>query len=163
MNLREEKGWAYGARTMLLGARGLRPFLVYAPVQTDRTGDSIAELIMELERIRSSGPVEASEMRRVIAGLTRELPGRYETAGAVLASMLDSATYGLPLDYPSGLAERYEALSLSDLQEETKIVRPESMLWLVVGDLSKIRDQIEALDIARIETWDANGDTVKEE
>ena len=163
MNLREEKGWAYGARTMLLGARGLRPFLVYAPVQTDRTGDSIAELIMELERIRSSRPVEASEMRRVIAGLTRELPGRYETAGAVLASMLDSATYGLPLDYPSGLAERYEALSLSDLQEETKIVRPESMLWLVVGDLSKIRDQIEALDIATIETWDANGDTVNEE
>ena len=77
--------------------------------------------------------------------------------------LLDSATYGLPLDYPSGLAERYEALSLSDLQEETKIVRPESMLWLVVGDLSKIRDQIEALDIATIETWDANGDTVNEE
>ena len=160
MNLREEKGWAYGARTILFRAKKLRPFLVYAPVQTDRTGDSIAELIRELETIRSSRPIEVLEMQRVIAGLTRELPGRYETADAVLSSILESATYGRPLDYPASLAERYEALSLNDLQEETRIVQPNSVLWLVVGDLSRIRSQIEALDIAPIEIWDVDGNLV---
>jgi len=160
MNLREGKGWAYGARTMLLSARGPRLLLVYAPVQTDRTGNSIAELIRELRSIRGSRPVEASEMQRVIAGLTRELPGRFETAGAVLNSMLESATYGRALDYPASLAERYSALSLTDLQHETRILHPGSVLWLVVGDLSKIRSQIEVLDIAPIEIWDADGNAI---
>ena len=56
--------------------------------------------------------------------------------------------------------ERYEALSLNDLQDETRIVQPGSVLWLVVGDLSRIRSQIEALDIAPIEIWDSDGDPV---
>ena len=163
MNLREEKGWAYGARTILIGAKGQRPFLVYAPVQTDRTADSILELIKELETIRDSRPIQPPEMQRVIAGLTRELPGRYETAGAVLNSLLDSATYGRPLDYPASLKARYEALALQDLQDETTAVKPESMLWLIVGDLAKIREQIAALDIAPIEIWDSEGNPVTEE
>lgn len=163
MNLREEKGWAYGARTILIGAKGQRPFLVYAPVQTDRTADSILELIKELETIRDSRPIQPPEMQRVIAGLTRELPGRYETAGAVLNSLLDSATYGRPLDYPASLKARYEALTLQDLQDETGAVKPDSMLWLIVGDLAKIRDQIAALDIAPIEIWDSEGNPVTEE
>ena len=102
----------------------------------------------------------ATEMQRVIAGLTRELPGRYETAGAVLKSLLTSATYSRPFDYPTSLHERYNALMLSDLQAETAIVQPESLIWLVVGDLSKIYSQLEALDIAPVEIWDTNGNPV---
>ena len=48
MNLREDKGWAYGAYTFFQNAKGQRPWLVYAPVQTDRTGDSIVELMREM-------------------------------------------------------------------------------------------------------------------
>src|SRR5690606_15243662 len=88
MNLRESKGWAYGARTTFQSAMGDRPFLVYAPVQIDRTGDSIAELIRELEAIKTTMPVTQDEMQRVIAGLTRELPGRFETSAAVLGSLI---------------------------------------------------------------------------
>ncbi len=160
MNLREDKGWAYGARTILVSAKGPRPFLVYAPVQTDRTADAIAELMSELEAVREDRPISATEMQRVIAGLTRELPGRYETAGAVLKSLLTSATYARPFDYPTSLHERYNALMLSDLQAETAIVQPESLIWLVVGDLSKIYSQLEALDIAPLEIWDTNGNPV---
>ena len=162
MNLREDKGWSYGAQTILFGAKGPRPFLVYAPVQTDRTGDSIAELIRELEIIRNSRPIESEEMQRVIAGLTRELPGRYETAGSVLSSLQRSASYGRPLDYPATLADKYAALAIGDLQAETKIVKPGSLIWLIVGDLAKIRSQIEALEIAPIEIWDVDGNPVTE-
>ncbi|MBN1238903.1 MAG: insulinase family protein [Gammaproteobacteria bacterium] len=158
MNLREEKGWAYGARTALQSARGDRPFLVYAPVQTDRTGESLAELIKELEAIKTGEPITQGEMNRVIAGLTRELPGRFETSGAVLGSLVTSARYGRPLDYAASLTERYESLTLEDLQSAAEdIVKPESLIWVVVGDLDEIREQVAALDIAPIEIWDDEG------
>ena len=161
MNLRESKGWAYGARTTLQAALGDRPFLVYAPVQFDRTGDSIQELIRELEAIKTTTPVAENEMGRVIAGLTRELPGRFETSSAVLNSLVTSARYGRPLDYAATLTERYEALTLADLQSAAEdIVHPQSLVWVVVGDLREIRPQIEALEIAPIEIWNDDGEPV---
>ncbi len=162
MNLREDKGWAYGAQTVLQAATGPRPFLVYAPVQTDRTGDSLAELIRELNELKTSRPITEEEMARVIAGSTRELPGQYETAGAVLGSLVTSARYGRPLDYASHLTEAYESLRLSDLQSAAEdIVQPDSLTWIVVGDLAEIRDQVEALNIAPIEIWDDSGQPVR--
>jgi zinc protease len=161
MNLREDKGWAYGARTTLQSARGPRPFLVYAPVQTDRTGDSLAELVRELGEIKTDRPISADEMARVIAGSTRELPGQFETSGAVLGSLITSARYGRPLDYAAHLTEAYESLRLADLQAAAdEYVHPESLTWIVVGDLAKIRDQVEALGIAPIEIWDDSGQPV---
>jgi zinc protease len=159
MNLREDKGWAYGAQTILQNAKGPRPFLVYAPVQTDRTGDSLAELLKELESIKTSRPVSDGEMSRVIAGSTRELPGQFQTAGAVLASLITSARYGRPLDYAATLTERYEALQLADLNRAAnEIVQPRSLIWIIVGDLAQIRAQVEGLDIAPVEVWNDDGE-----
>jgi zinc protease len=161
MNLREDKGWAYGAQTVLQGAKGPRPFLVYAPVQTDRTGDSLRELINDLEAIKTTRPITAEEMDRVIADSTRSLPGQFETAAAVLGSLTSSARYGRPLDYAASLTERYEALTLNDVENATSIVHPEALIWVVVGDLSQIRDQVEALDLAPIEIWNDDGEPIQ--
>lgn len=161
MNLREDKGWAYGAQTVLQSARGPRPFLVYAPVQTDRTGDSLAELIRELESITTTRPVAADEMGRVIAGSTRELPGQFQTASAVLTSLITSARYGRPLDYAATLTQRYEALRLPDLNgAATEVVHPRSLIWVIVGDLDEIRAEVEALGLAPIEIWNDDGEPV---
>jgi zinc protease len=157
MNLREDKGWAYGAQTVFQNAKGPRPFLVFAPVQTDRTGDSLAELIRELESIKNDRPVSDEEMGRVIAGSTRELPGQFQTASAVLSSLITSARYGRPLDYAATLTERYEALQLSDLEAATEVVSPRSLIWVIVGDLRQIRTQVEALNIAPLEIWNDDG------
>jgi zinc protease len=157
MNLREDKGWAYGAQTVFQNAKGPRPFLVFAPVQTDRTGDSLAELIRELESIKNDRPVSDEEMGRVIAGSTRELPGQFQTASAVLSSLITSARYGRPLDYAATLTERYEALQLSDLEAATDVVSPRSLIWVIVGDLRQIRTQVEALNIAPLEIWNDDG------
>jgi zinc protease len=157
MNLREDKGWAYGAQTVFQNAKGPRPFLVYAPVQTDKTGDSLAELIKELESIKSDRPVTDDEMARVIAGSTRELPGQFQTASAVLASLITSARYGRPLDYAATLTERYQALKLSDLEAATDVVSARSLIWVIVGDLGQIRSQVEALNIAPLEIWNDDG------
>lgn len=162
MNLREDKGWSYGARTTLLSAKGPRPLLVNAPVQTDRTGDSLVELLRELRGIKSERPVQPDEMERVIAGSTRELPGQFETSRAVLGSIASSARYGRPLDYAASLTERYEALTLNDLQSAAEdILQPDSLVWIIVGDLAQIREQVEAVGIAPIEVWNENGEPVR--
>ena len=157
MNLREDKSWAYGAQTVFQNAKGPRPFLVFAPVQTDRTGDSLAELLKELSGIKDDRPVSPDEMARVIAGSTRELPGQFQTAGAVLTSLITSARYGRPLDYAATLTERYEALDLADLESATEFVSPQSLIWVIVGDLGQIRSQVEALGIAPVEIWTDDG------
>jgi len=162
MNLREDKGWSYGATSFLLNARGMRPYLVYAPVQVDRAADSLAELGRELEAIRMTRPITQEERDRVIAGLTRELPGRFETANAVLGSLVTSARYGRPLDYAATLTERYSSLTLSALNDAARdFVHPSGVTWLIVGDLAKIRDQITALNLAPIEVWNDDGQPVR--
>jgi zinc protease len=135
--------------------------LVSAPVQTDRTGDSLAELVRELNAIKTTKPIAEPEMARVIAGFTRELPGRFETSNAVLGSLISSALYGRPLDYAATLAQRYGALTLADLQAAAnEFVQPSSLVWVVVGDLSKIRAQVEPLGIAPVEIWNDDGQPV---
>jgi len=162
MNLREDKGWSYGARTTLYEAVGPRLLLVNAPVQTDRTGDSLRELQRELTGIKREMPVRVDEMDRVIAGSTRELPGRFETSRSVLGSLVTSARYGRPLDYAATLKSQYESLQLDDLQSAAnEFVHPDSLVWIVVGDLAQIRQQVEEAGIAPVEIWDENGKPVE--
>jgi zinc protease len=136
-------------------------FLVNAPVQTDRTGESLRELVNELDAIQSERPVSDQEMTRVINGLTRALPGNYETSQAVLNSLVSSARYGRPLDFAAHLTENYQALQLNDLQSAAvDLVDSDKLVWIVVGDLSRIRSQIEALDMGPIEIWNDDGEPV---
>ena len=107
MNLREDKGWAYGARTLLRDARGQRMWLVYAPVQTDRTRDSLAELVREFEDYISNSPAREDELEKVVLNNVNSLPGRFETSGAVLGSMLTNQRFGRADDYVETLKGRY--------------------------------------------------------
>jgi hypothetical protein len=63
-DLREDKHWSYGARTLLLDADGPRPFLVIAPVQSDKTAESAAEIVKELRQIGAERPVSADELKQ---------------------------------------------------------------------------------------------------
>jgi len=158
MNLREDKGWSYGSRTLFQNAKAQRPFLVRAPVQRNRTGDSLVELIRELKTIQSSNPITEEEMSRTISSATRGLPGQFQTASAVLNSLITSARYGRPLNYAASLTERYESLQLEDLQSAAgEIIRPNGLTWVVVGDLNEIRGQVEPLNIAPLEIWSVDG------
>jgi zinc protease len=83
MNLREDKHWSYGAFTFLIDARGQRPFMVYASVQTDKTKESVAELQKELKDILSTRPPTEQELSRVTENMILELPGSWETNNEV--------------------------------------------------------------------------------
>ncbi|MEL7310815.1 MAG: pitrilysin family protein, partial [Pseudomonadota bacterium] len=87
MNLREDKNWSYGAYSTVVDAQAQRPFLILAPVQTDKTAAAISELRRELTEYLTERPAAAEELERVIANNTLSLPGRWETIGAVNSSL----------------------------------------------------------------------------
>jgi zinc protease len=152
MNLREDKGWSYGAQTLLWGARGQRPWIVYAPVQTDRTADSLAELQREFTEFTSTNPATPEELERSINNNTRSLPGQFETAAAVRNSLVNSHNLGRDWDFPATLTDRYRSLDLDEVRAAAQeVVHPEQLVWLIVGDVAQIEASIRELDLGEIE------------
>lgn len=146
MNLREDKGWAYGAYTFLQPSNGQRPFMVYAPVQTDKTGLSLAELINELNAYKGDKPPTTGELERVVFDATRSLPGQYETAYDVLSSFINSTRFGREYNYPETVAAKYTALTLEDLRAAAEeVVHPDKLTWVIIGDASAIKEDVEAV------------------
>jgi zinc protease len=158
MNLREDKGWSYGAYTVLLGGAGPRPFIGYAPVQTDKTALSMQELRNEMIAITSTRPPEDDELGRVMDENTLSLPGNWETAGAVAGSLSQMVRYGYDDDYWDKYAERIRELTLQDVTSAAdKYVRPDSLVWVVVGDRRKIEDEVRALEFGDVTFLDEDG------
>jgi zinc protease len=152
MNLREDKGWAYVARTLLPDARGPRPFLVFAPVQTDKTAPSILEVLEELRDYVGKRPITEVELERNVKNLARSLPGEYETQGDVLGAMLDNARFGRPDDYVATLSSAYRALTRADAEAAARqVIHPDQLVWLVVGDREVIQPEIERLGLGELE------------
>ena len=152
MNLREGKGWAYGAYTFLQGARGQRPWMVYAPVQTDKTGASIAELKREFAEFLSTAPARDDELARIKLDAVRSLPGQFETSGAVLGSLLSSNRFGRPLNYPETLPDKYDALTIDDANAAAReVINADKLIWVIIGDAEKIRAEVEAAGIGSVE------------
>ncbi len=158
MNLREGKHWSYGAFTFIWDARGQRPFIAYAPVQTDKTKESMIEVDRELRGILGPRPVAADELAKAQANLTLTLPGNWETMDAVQGSLEQLVTFGLDDHYYETYAQRVRALTIPDAAgaaEET--IRPDHLVWVVVGDRSKIEAGIRELNFGEIRFLDADG------
>ncbi len=160
LNLREDKHWSYGARSLIWDAVGQRPFIVYAPVQTDKTSESMAEILKEIRGIRSGGerPPTEEELAKIKDQKTLTLPGRWETNGAVLNDIVEIEQYGLAQDYWETRADDVAGLTLSDVVTQADaVLQPDNLVWVVVGDRSKIEEKIEALGIGEIRLIDADG------
>ena len=164
MNLREDKSWSYGARSMIMDAEGQRPFLIYAPVQTDKTSESMFEILDELTAINAERTPTEDELARAKSSKTLSLPGRWETNGAVLQSMGEIVRFGLADDYWDTYADEVNALSTDDIaRAATKVVFPEDLVWVVVGDRAQIESGIKELGLGTIRLIDADGKPVSHE
>ena len=162
MNLREDKGWAYGARTTLLQTKGQRPFIAYAPVQTDKTAESIIEIKQELLEFLTTNPVTEDELQKVKDNNTLSLPGRWETVRAISSDLSQIITYGLPDDYWDTYTNKVRNLSSKKLQDAAeKAIKPDNLIWVIVGDLSEIEDKVRNLDFTQIKTLNADGKEIK--
>ena len=148
MNLRETKGWSYGVQSWVSQPLDRSSFMIYAPVQADRTADSILELRNDLSAYTSDKGVTAEELTRLINGNVRELPGQFETSGDVLGGMVNIITYGRPDDYYETLAARYQGLSVEQLDAQARAnLLADDLVFVIVGDASVVEPQLEAVGL----------------
>jgi zinc protease len=162
LNLREDKHWCYGAGSFIPDARGQRPFVAYAPVQTDKTKESMIEIDKELRGIVGKAPVTVEELTKAQQNQTLELPGRWETTGAVAGSIGEIVRFGWPDNYFSSYPQKVLALKVADLGKAAdEVVHPAELVWVVVGDRAKIESGIRELGWGEIRFLDADGEPVK--
>jgi zinc protease len=163
MNLREGKGWSYGVRSFVdVTGRGPRAYQMSAPVQTDKTAESVLELRREFTELATVRPVTVEELAQVKNDTTLALPGRWETLSAVTGAIGDLAYRGLPDDYWSSFADRVKATSAEELTKvSAKVVRPQDVVWVIVGDRAKIVPELEKRGIGPIVIVDGDGRPVK--
>jgi zinc protease len=161
MNLREAKHWSYGASMVMPDARGQRPYFVIAPIQGDKTSDAVAEVAKELSGIVGDRPMTAEELARAKTGMTLTLPGEWETNGAVLRSLGQMVQFDLPADYFSTYAGRVNGLELAAVQQAGGgVIKPENVVYVVVGDRAAIEPGLKALSLGEIKLLDADGNPV---
>jgi len=158
LNLREDKHWSYGARSILWPARGQRPFIALAPVQTDKTKESLEETNKEFHGILGARPITPDELAKVQANETLTLPGSRETQTEVGQSILDLVRFGLPDDYYETYAGKVRALKVSDLEDAAKtVIHPDHLTWVIVGDSSKIEAGVKELNLGELHLLSPDG------
>jgi predicted Zn-dependent peptidase len=148
MNLREEKGYTYGARTAFDFRRGRGPFLLQVGVQTDVTADALREALAELAAIRGERPATDAELNMAKAALTRGYPRNFETADQLARAAGQLALYELPDDYFSQFPPRVNAVNAAEVTRVAQAyLDPARMLTIVVGDRDKITAPLAALNL----------------
>ncbi|HET9812220.1 MAG TPA: pitrilysin family protein, partial [Sphingomicrobium sp.] len=148
MDLREDKGWSYGVggneRLLEHGAS----YVISAPVQADRTADALAELSGQVKSFLTTKGVTPEELERTVAKNINELPGEFETAGAVISAMMGMALLDRPDDYYETLPAKYRALSTASADRAIRqAIDPKGFTWIVVGDAAKVKPQLEKLGL----------------
>lgn len=148
MELRENKHWSYGASGGFNWLEHAVPYTVNAPVQADKTGDSIQAIRAQVRDFLTTKGVTPAELTREVNGATRELAGRFETAGAVLSAMQINDLRHRPDDYYDSIAQKYRALTVPQLDAAARgALDVDRFVWVVVGDAAKVRPQLDSLGL----------------
>ncbi len=162
MNIREDKHWSYGAGSFLNGARSQQPFIAYAPVQADKTRETVEEIRKELEGMLGKKPITQDEYGNAKKSQTLQLPGYWETMAAVEQSLVEMVRFDLPDDYLTLYPQRVLQLKIADLDRAArKVIHPDSVVWVVVGDRARIEPGIRELGLGEVFVVDSDGKPVK--
>jgi len=156
MNLREEKGYTYGAYSSFDMRKTAGAFEASAEVRTDVTGASLKEFFTELDRIRTE-EVPAQELQDAKNYLTGVFPIRLETQEGLTGQILATQLYDLRTDYLATYREKINAVTASDIQRVAqKYITPDRLAIVIVGDAAAISEQIKPF-AEKIEYFDASG------
>jgi zinc protease len=165
MNLREDKGYSYGARSGFQYVLGPGSFEASTSVQTAVTAPALLELVKELTEVGSTRPVSEAEFGFAKGNLLRGYPGEFETTMGLAGKIADVAMFGLPEDYFTTYESKLEAVTLDDVNRVAKTyVRPDNLLILVVGDRATIEPELKKLPfVKQIVVLDPEGEPAKAE
>ncbi|HEY0413795.1 MAG TPA: pitrilysin family protein [Allosphingosinicella sp.] len=148
MDIREKKGWSYGVNGRVNRLLGTVPYIVSAPVQSDQTGPSLAAMQEDMRDFLTAHGITGEERERTINNRIRNLAGNFETSEDVLGGVETIDLLGLPDNYYETLAARYRGMTAAQLDEAARaVLDPSKFVWVVVGDASKIRPQLDKLGL----------------
>jgi len=151
MNLREEKGYTYGASAGFDLRRARGPFTARAAVNTEVTVPALHEFLVELDRIREA-PVTDAELKAARDYLVGVFPLRFETPGPVAGSLAGLFVHRLPDDELERYRGSIEAVTAADVQRVAREhIRPEAAAVVLVGDHDAFGEALEAAAIGPVE------------
>ncbi|NNG25122.1 M16 family metallopeptidase [Telluria aromaticivorans] len=157
-NLRLDKHWSYGTSARLSEVRGQRPFIVVAPVQTDKTIEAMKEVQKELRGVAGERPLVGTEYESIMRNMTARLPGRFATLDALESAALSTVNQGLADDYWNRYALSVRALTPAQLGGASgKFIKPDEVVWMVIGDLRKIEAGVRSLGWGEVSVVDVDG------
>ncbi len=145
MNLREDKGWTYGARSAFSFRRGPGPFIARTAVETPVTARAFEEILAEIDRMREElvGEEEATLARHA---LTLSLPLQFETASQITRRVATQRIYGLPGDYWETYRARIEAVTAEDVRDVCRrYLSRDRLVLLAVADAASVQSDLERL------------------
>jgi zinc protease len=157
-NLREEKGYTYGAYTAFEFRRLPGPFALHCSVQTSATGRAIEESLSEIAAIRGPRPATPEELAMSVAGLTRGYARNFETAEQLARAVAQLALYDLPDGYFDEFVPRVERVTAEEVTEvASRHLDPERLTTLIVGDLDQIAGDLVRLGLGEPIVLSADG------
>jgi predicted Zn-dependent peptidase len=156
MNLRETKGYSYGASSGFSWRVVPGPFIASSSVRTNVTDSSLVEIFKELRGVRDDS-VPQDELDRAKAYVEMGIPGTLESTSQIAGQMAQLATFGLALDELSRLAARVRAVTAADVQRVARqYLTPDRAHVVVVGDLAKVKTPIEQLGLGTATTLEVS-------
>jgi len=156
-NLRETKGYTYGAWSGFAYRPLPGPFTAGASVRTDVTDSALVEFFREIRTIRDSA-VSQTELDRAKAYLALGLAGEFETTSQMAGKVMELLTFGLPLSYYDDYVQRVMAVTTADVQRVARTyLEPDRTVVVVVGDLASIRASVDALGLGASSIRDIAG------
>ena len=157
LNLREDKGYTYGARGMFLRYRAAGMYVIGAGVKTATTLASLQEIFKEMRQMTSTRPITAKEFDEAKSGTLLGFPGRFETLSAVAGEVSEVAAEGLGSDWLSRWPGQIAAVTLAQANAvAAKIARADDYVVIVAGDRAKIEGDLKGLGLP-IYVYDAAG------
>lgn len=148
LNLRQDKGFTYGARSTFDFRRLAGPFALQMSVHTAATAQAIEESIGEIAAIRGPRPTSDDELAVGVAALTRGYARNFETAEQIARAITQLAVYDLPEDFFSEFVPRMAAITPDDVtRAAATYLDPTRLTTLVVGDLDAIATDLRRLKL----------------
>ena len=158
MNLREDKHWAYGAGTRLTDAIGQGVYRAGGSVQTDKTAESMLEIRKELTEVLTTRKPTEAELKFAQDSIAIALPGNNETSDEIANSYAEILTFGLKDSFWNDYVGEVTSLTTADVNKSApRLIHPDALTWVVVGDLSKIEAKVRALNLGEVTVLDADG------
>ena len=157
LNLRESKGYTYGARSGFSMQREAGPFTASAAVKTGVTDSSVIEFMKELRGIRDAD-VTQKELEFAVNSIVRRLPQAFETPGQISTQLMLLVLYDLPDDYYSTFIQNNEKVTVKDVRRVAeKYLDPKAMNIVIVGDVATIKEGLEKLGYGAVHAVSADG------